>query len=99
MASLSAEAVTPARPRSLPASESFSTAMASSRRSTVTKLSPALSAAFSAVSNRRNNSRVACGCEAAPDTFGCLAIQASTSRRAWRELPPARSMRPAAMPS
>ena len=75
-----AEAVTPARARMRPASVSFSIASASSRRSTVTNLSLALSAAFSAVSNRRSSSRVACGCEAAPETFGCRAMTASTSR-------------------
>ena len=40
----------------------------------MTNLSLALSAAFSAVSKRRSSSRVACGWEAAPETFGCLAM-------------------------
>jgi hypothetical protein len=45
--------VTPALARILPASLFFSSASASSSRSTVTKLSPAFSPAFSAVSNTR----------------------------------------------
>ena len=45
--------VTPALARILPASLSFSSASASSSRSTVTKLSPAFSAIFSALSNSR----------------------------------------------
>jgi len=46
-------AVTPALASALPASLSFSMARASRRRSTVTKLSPALSAAFSAAAKTR----------------------------------------------
>jgi hypothetical protein len=45
--------VAPAFVRILPASLSFSSATASRRRSTVTKLSPAFSAIFSALSNSR----------------------------------------------
>ena len=99
IASFSADAVTPARARIFPASVSFSIASASSRRSTVTNLSLALSAAFSAVSKSRSSSRVACGWEAAPETLGCRAMTASTSRRTCADLPPARSISPAAMPS
>jgi len=58
MASLSFCGVTPAEARILPASTSFSTTSANSSRSTVTKLSPAFCAAFSAVSNRRASSRL-----------------------------------------
>ncbi len=53
MAALRFCGVTPALAKILPASLSFSIASASSRRSTVTKLSPAFSPAFSAASNTR----------------------------------------------
>ena len=53
MAALRFCGVTPARDSALPASLSFSTASASNRRSTVTKLSPAFSPAFSAASKTR----------------------------------------------
>ena len=53
MAALSVCGVTPALARILPASLSFSMASASSSRSTVTKLSPAFSAIFSAASKTR----------------------------------------------
>ena len=59
MAALRFCGVTPALARILPASLSFSSAIASSSRSTVTKLSPAFSAIFSALSN----SRAVAGCE------------------------------------
>ena len=57
MAALRFCGVTPARARILPASLSFSSASASSSRSTVTKLSPAFSAIFSAWSNSARGRR------------------------------------------
>ncbi len=53
MAVFSPCGVAPAFARIFPASLSFSSAMASSSRSTVTKLSLAFSAIFSALSNSR----------------------------------------------
>ena len=58
IASLRPLAVTPAAARTCPASVSFSMTRASSSRSTVTKESPAFSAAFSAVSKTRASSRL-----------------------------------------
>ena len=57
MAALRFCGVTPAWLRILPASLSFSSASASSSRSTVTKLSPAFSPAFSAASKTRASRR------------------------------------------
>jgi hypothetical protein len=57
MAALRFCGVTPALARILPASLSFSSATANKSRSTVTKLSPAFSAIFSALSNSRAGRR------------------------------------------
>ena len=88
------------RLRILPASLSFSSASASSSRSTVTKLSPALSATFSAVVEHARQRRLEIELAgAAARTLGRLASAASTAASASREWPPERSISPAASPS
>ena len=92
-------AVTPAFESALPASVFFSIARASKRRSTVTKLSPAFSAAFSAAAKTRASWGVRYTWPAPPPpTLGSLSSASSAARSARRGSPPAREMSPDGKP-
>ena len=101
MAALRFCGVTPALARILPASLSFSIASASSSRSTVTKLSPAFSAIFSALSNtpRGRRREIDLAGAAARHLRHLAERRLDAAQAPARELPPERSIRPAARPS
>ena len=100
MAPFSVCGVTPALARMRAALVSFSSARASSSRSTVTKLSPAFWAIFSAPSKTRAVAGARYTCPAPdPPTFGSLARASSVCFSASRARPPALSMSPDASPS